>query len=59
MTESDIRLKVLNEVQEWIDANDVYKVIWPYYDYEPPHEYGQWIPLKTERINILEVLGEN
>jgi hypothetical protein len=56
MTEDEIRLKVLNEVQAWIGTHDIYKVIWPYYDYSGLHAYGEWVPLKTERINILEVL---
>ena len=45
--EEVMRLDERKKIQRWIDTNDVYKVIWEHYD-----DCGNWIPLRTERINI-------
>jgi len=47
------RPQVLRQVQEYINTHDIYQVIWEHYD-----SSGAWVPLKTKRINITEVLNE-
>lgn len=54
----DERQKTLQEVQNWLDENNVYQVTWGHYSYDPPHEYGKWVIDQHTRINILEVLGK-
>ncbi len=56
MNEEETRLKVLQEVQDYVDANNVYKVTFGHYDYSEK-AYGVWVPIQTERINILEALN--
>lgn len=55
MTEDEIRLDERQKIQGYIDENNIYQVEFGYYDYAE-RGYGQWIPLKTHRINIMEVL---
>lgn len=54
----DERQKTLQEVQKWLDENNVYQVTRGHYNYDPPHEYGKWVIDQHTRISILEVLGE-
>jgi len=53
MTEEEIRLDERQKIQKYIDENNVYQVEFGHY--EPPLMM-KWIPLKTNRINILETL---
>ncbi len=46
----DTRDKILAEVQEWIDNNNVYQVEFGHYE-----DGYKWVPLKTKRINLREV----
>lgn len=52
-----LRLQVLQEVQDYIDAHNIYRLTWPYYDYSNPNPYYWWHPLKWEKINIVEALN--
>jgi len=56
MTEAEIRFSERQRIQDYIDKNSIYQVEFGHY--EQPLEF-KWIPLKTHRINILEVFDEN
>lgn len=56
MKQESVRNKVLKEVQEYIDNNNIYQVEFGHY--EPPLGY-KWIPLTTHRINLEEALNDN
>lgn len=56
MTEDEIRLDERQEIQKYIDENNVYLVEFGHYD--PPLNM-KWIPLKTHRINLEEVFDDN
>ena len=53
MTEEEIRLDERKRIQQYIDGNNIYQVEFDHY--EPPLGI-KWIPLKTHRINLEEVL---
>ena len=50
-TEDEIRLEERQKMQKYIDENNIYQVEFGHYDYS-----DKWVPLRTKRINILEVL---
>jgi len=45
--------KLIEEIQTWVEANSIYQVEFGHYD----DLSINWIPLKTKRINIMEVFG--
>ena len=55
MKEEEIRLDERQKLQKYIDENGIYRVEFGHYDYTNPNPHYWWIPLKTHRINILEV----
>jgi len=57
MTGEEIRLGERQKIQKYIDENNIYQVEFEHYDYSEK-AYGQWVPLKTKRVNIVEVLNE-
>ncbi len=46
-----IRLDERRRIQDWIDKNDVYKVVLGHY--KPPLGM-KWIPIQTKQINLME-----
>ena len=50
MDEKEIRLDERRKLQDYIDNNNIYQVEFGHY------EAIVWIPLKTKRVNILEVM---
>ena len=55
MTEDEIRLDEWRKIQKYINENNIYQVEFGHY--EPPLMM-KWIPLKTNRINLEEVIGK-
>ena len=53
MTEEEIRLDEKQRIQKFIDENNIYQVEFGHYELPL---MMKWIPLKTHRINIMEVL---
>ena len=58
MTEQEIRLDERQKIQRYIDENNIYQVEFAHYDYSGDNPYYWWIPLKTYRINLEEVMGK-
>jgi len=56
MTEYEIRFDERQRIQKFIDDNNIYQVEFGHYDYLGDNPYYWWIPLKTHRIKIEEVI---
>ncbi len=55
MTDQAELRQAIERIQRYIDENHIYRVEFGHYD-----TLGQWTPLKTRRINLLEeVFSEN
>ncbi len=48
-----VRKAFAEEIQKYIDENNIYQVIFGHYE-----DLYKWVPLQTKRINITEVLDE-
>ena len=56
MTEEEIRIDERQKIQKWIDGNSIYRVEFGHYNYSNDNPYYWWQPLRTHKINIMEVL---
>ena len=51
--DQQVRKDLIEALQKYIDANNIYQVIFKHYE-----DLYKWVPLQTKRINITEVLDE-